>query len=148
MQEHTKMGKIVSEGGKYFVVLADGRHELPSQLAGGEEALKELAGQEVEVLFSDPVVFPIALRPKRRPPILCYLPAGPWLDVAHSLAHGALLEASVVSAAEHIKLRPTCYVPAPWVIKGVENQVRVNLANELLEKGIINKQVHEQIVGH
>lgn len=138
MPEETKTGKIIVENGKHFLIVGNQRDELPAELFGGAEGLKEMEGQEVEVLYS-PVSFPVLLRPKRRPPILCYLVATHWAGHVEPMA--------VQTAAIPIKIRPTCYLPAPWVIKGVEEQVRKNLAGELLARGVITKAVHDKIVG-
>lgn len=111
-------GKVVSEGGKYFVVAEGTRRELAAHLTIGEGKLKDLVGQDVEVLFSEPQEFPVALKLAGRPPILCYRPVFDPADI-----------------------------PSAAAIRGVENQVRVNFANELFRQGVISKQVHEQIGG-
>ncbi len=118
MAESPKKGKIVSEHGKYFVVVDRVRHELAAHLTVGEGTLKDLEGQDVEVLFSEPHTYPVALKPLKRPPILCYRPV---FDPAN--------------------------MPVEWAIRGVEKQVRMNLATELHQKGVISKQVYDQIVG-
>ena len=75
-------------------------------------------GQDVDVLFSELKSFPVAVRPIGRPPILCYIPV----------------------------YEPAGF-PSEFAVKGVQNQVRANLANELMEKGLITKQVYDQIAG-
>lgn len=138
MSERATVGKVILERGKYYLKAGDSKEELIPEAVGGVDALKAVEGQQVEVLYSEPQTFVVALRPKRRPPILCYLPA-PW----NRLVPGH--EAIVATSQLGLRVKPTCYVPLDWVVRGVEEQVRRNLAAELLEQGIISKEVNEKI---
>jgi hypothetical protein len=111
------MGKVIHEEGKFFVVVNDVRSELPLGLMADEGKLKQLVGKEVEVLFTEPTRFIIALVPQvpRIPRIICYIPAP-----------------------------DTIY--GRTVITAVEKAARVNLADQLLEGGIISQAVHDKIV--
>lgn len=140
MPENPILGKVVLERGKYFLKVGRTKEELVPEAVGGVEVLKAVEGQEVEVLYSEPLTFVVGLRPKRRPPILCYLPA-PWNRFV--LQH----EPIVATQAGPIIRKPTCYIPADWVIKGVEEKIRQNLAKELFDQGIISKEVNEKIIG-
>jgi hypothetical protein len=115
------VGTVVLEGGKYFLEVAGKREELPAGLVAEEAQLKELVGQKVEVLYSEPTRFVIGLAARQRPPIVvCYFPPLPW---------------------------PPCYIPIPfWVMRGIEKEVRVNLAKGLLEEKIISKEVYEKLL--
>jgi hypothetical protein len=135
-------GKVIHESGKYFLEIDNKRHELTPELSGGEDALKAIVGQEVEVLYAKPT--PVALAVKGKVRITCYLVMSP-----EQLGHVHPIEATVKAqlGADVIRLRPTCYVPAPWVIKGVEEQVRENLARELHAQGIISQEVYDKLAG-
>ncbi len=111
------MGKIIHEGGRFFVVAEEARTELPMGLVADEKQLHELVGKEVEVLFSEPTRFIVALVPTvvKIPRIICYIPV------------------------------PDA-VFGPSVITAVEQAARLNLANQLLEAGVISQAVHDQIV--
>lgn len=111
------MGKVIHEGGKFFIVVNDVRNELPLGLVADEGKLKELVGKEVEVLYTEPTRFIIALVPQvpRIPRIICYIP-----------------------------LPDTIYGPS--VITAVEKAARVNLATQLLNAGVISQAVHDKIV--
>jgi hypothetical protein len=139
MEKKAAEGKVIQENGRYFVKVGTVKEELVAEAVGGAEALKALAGQSVEVLYSEPQSFIVGLRLKGRPPILCYLPV-PWIRRAPVHEHEA------ETAATFLLRRPTCYIPADWMVKGVEEQVRLNMAKELLDQGIINKEVYGKIV--
>lgn len=118
VKQRKVVGTIVMEGEKYFIDVAGQREELPVVVVGDEAELKEMVGTQVEVLYSEPTRFIVGLKPPRRPPWLCYLPRPPWL----------------------------CYLPPPWVFRGFEQQVRVNLAKQFLEEGLISKEVYDRLV--
>ena len=69
-----KEGTVVAEGGKFFLDVAGNRLELVPQLAGGAENLRAIAGQRVEILYSEATRFVAGLQVGRRPPIICYVP--------------------------------------------------------------------------
>jgi hypothetical protein len=150
-----KEGTVIAEGGKFFLDLAGHRLEIVPQLAGGVENLKGLAGQKVDILYSEPARFVAGLQVARRPPILCYVPP-------ITFGHQQELElpggsAALASARNfHIAIqdpagikRPVilCYVPAPEVIAGIEAQVRQNVAKQLLQQGYINQEVYDKVAG-
>lgn len=130
-------GRIESENGVFYLRWEGGRDELPGDLLESQPGLKELIGQDVEVLLSEPRSFVIGLRVPKRPPILCYLPAPPWISLGRP---------EQLAQAFNAHLHPSCYVPADWMIRGVEEQVRRNLADRLLKDKVISKSVHDTIV--
>jgi len=142
-----KEGVVVAEGDKFFLDLAGSRVELLPQMMGGVDNLKSLAGQKVEILYSEPTRFVVGLQAGRRPPILCYYQPGPyWQRTAE--AEPAPQYHLVITDEAGIR-RPIilCYVPAPELVKGIEYEVRRNLANRLLQEGYISADVHEKILG-
>jgi hypothetical protein len=112
------VGKVLLEGDKYFIDVAGRREELPPGVIGDEAELKELVGEQVEVFYSEPTRFIVGLKHPRRPPWMCYLPRPPWL----------------------------CYLPPPWVFKGFEKEIRLNLARQFLEEGLISKEVYDRLL--
>lgn len=120
MKEETRIGTVGFKEGKYFLEVAGRREELPVGIVAEEAQLKELVGQEVEVLYSEPRRVVVGLIAKELPPITCYIP---WWRRWH-----------------------TCYLPAPWVLRGVEKEVRANLAKQFLEEGLISEEVFERLV--
>jgi hypothetical protein len=118
MEEETRMGTVAFEEGKYFLEVEGRREELPIGLVAEEAQLKELVGQEVEVLYSEPRRIVVALVARERLRFTCYLPAWP----------------------------PWPSHPAPWVIRGVEREVRANLAERFFEEKLISKEVYEKLV--
>ena len=149
-----KEGTVIAEGGKFFLDLAGNRLELVPQLAGGVENLRAIAGQKVEILYSEATRFVAGLQVARRPPILCYVPPVAFGQQAFTLSSpgsGAAQAQSfhiAISDPAGIK-RPIvlCYVPAPEVISGIEFEVRRNIANQLLQQGYITGDVYEKVVG-
>ncbi|HUW96613.1 MAG TPA: hypothetical protein VMW58_12575 [Anaerolineae bacterium] len=124
MKEASRKGMLIFEKGKYFLEVEGERQELPPGMGIDEAQLRDLAGKEVEVLYSEPKRFAIALLGPRMPPIICYLP--PWPPEPWP--------------------GPTCYLPVPWLIKGVEKEVRANLAKRFLDEGLINREVYDKLV--
>ncbi|MGD8969756.1 MAG: hypothetical protein PVI07_19800 [Anaerolineae bacterium] len=120
MKEEERTGTVVLEEGKYFLEVAGERQELPPGFAA-EEQLKELAGREVGVLYSEPKRFVVGLVDRRLGPIICYLPIPPIPPIP-------------------------CYIPPPWVFRGIEKQVRINLADRFLEEGYISEEVYEKLI--
>ena len=111
MKGDTAMGTVLFENGKYYIEADGERNELPVSLLTQEENLKDLLGQKVEVLYSEPKRFVVGLIPdkqvKRWPRIICYLPA-PW---------EGLIETRVADS------------------------MRATLAKQYLEAGIISEEV-------
>lgn len=80
--EKPVVGKVVVKNGKYFLEAERTLHDLPVGLLVDEEHMKDLVGQEVEVMLSEPQRFVVAILPKRpRVPITCYIPA-PWWRIS------------------------------------------------------------------
>lgn len=122
MNERMRMGTVIFEKGKYFLELEDRREELPVETVLVEDQLKKLVGQEVDVLFSEPRPAVVGLKAKDLMPILCYIPWPPWPPCF------------------------LCYLPIPWMIRGVEREVQVNLAKRFLEEGYISEEVYKRLV--
>jgi len=141
-----KEGVVVAEGDKYFLDLAGARVELLPQMMGGVENLKGLAGQKVQILYSEPTRFVVGLQAGRRPPILCYYVASGTFG--QGVAERAQQFHIAITDEAGIR-RPVilCYVPAPELIAGIESEIRTNVANQLLKEGYISADVHAKIVG-
>lgn len=144
MTGEVQSGKITAAEGRYFLETEGQRLELPTAALG--EAAAELVGKEVEVLLSEPVRNIVALVPRRpRVPIICYVPVP---DVFTRIA-AAQERARVTSAASQLDLSklhpPICYFPADWLVKGVDEQVRINLAKKLLDEKLIGTAVYEKL---
>jgi len=118
MKEAIRRGKVFFEKGKYFLEVEGKRWELE---AGGiiiDGRIEDLVGQEVEVLYSEPTRLVVGLVAKKIGGVLCY-----------------------------IRPHPICYIPAdPWIFRGIEREVRVNLAKRFLEEKLISKEVFEKLV--
>ena len=125
MVERKKMGFVVFDEGRYFLKVDDRREELPVETVLQGEELEKLVGQEVEVLLSEPrqAVVGLIAKDALRFPIFCYVP--PWPPWPPCFM---------------------CYLPAPWLIKGVEREVQVNLAKRFLEEGYISEEVFRRLV--
>ena len=122
MKGETRRGIVAYEEGKYFLEVEGRREELPTRAVAEEARLKELVGQEVEVLYSEPRRAVVGLVAKERMLIPCYVPWPPWPPCF------------------------MCYLPASWLIRGVEREVQVNLAKRFLEEGYISEEVFERLV--
>lgn len=72
-------GKVVHKEGKYFLE-AEGKTEELSLAHASAAQLKELAGQTVDVIYSEPKPSVIGIGGKHCF-ILCYIPANPWGQV-------------------------------------------------------------------
>jgi hypothetical protein len=70
MEEKIIKGKVVHKEGKYFLEVAGKMEELPVGLLTDEGFLKEQVGKEVEVLYSTPKPFVMAIKPIGRPGII------------------------------------------------------------------------------
>jgi len=118
MKKETRTGTVVFEEGKYFLEVEGRREELLAGLVADEEQLRKLVGEEVEVLYSEPKRFVVGLVSRKIGPILCYV-WPPW---------------------------PVCYYPVPWILRGVEKEVRVNLAKRFLKEGLISEEVYDKLI--
>ena len=70
MEEKVVKGKVLHKEGKFFLEVGGKTEELPVGLLADEGFLKELVGQEVEVLYSTPKPFVLAFKPIRGPGII------------------------------------------------------------------------------
>ena len=144
-----KEGVVIAEAGKFFLDVAGARVELAPQMVGGAENLKGLAGQKVEILYSEPARFIAGLKAGHRPPILCYLPPVTFgvQGLTPEAARAQQFHIAITDPAGIRRPMILCYVPAPEVVKGIEFELRRNIANQLLQEGYIGADVHEKIVG-
>lgn len=118
MEGETRVGTVGFEEGKYFLEVEGRRWELEAGVIISDGRVEDLVGQEVEVLYSEPTRFVVGLVTEKFGGVLCY-----------------------------VRPRPTCYYPAdPWLLRGVEREVRVNLAKGFLEEKLISKEVFEKLV--
>lgn len=120
-QSKGNIGTVVRDKEKYFLEMIVGRDKkerLPLGSMLDEAQLKELVGKDVEILYSDPKpsVVGILTKMQRCYFILCYYPPAPWRDTIGTVV--------------------------PLVDKGVRTQV----ADKLLNEGVISKEVHGKIV--
>ncbi len=114
MEKETRAGKVILDRGHYFLQVGDKRLSLEPGGVLSKDQLKELEGKEVEVLYTKPRQDVIGLASREFPPIFCYVPP-----------------------------RALCYYPKDdWIFKGIEEQVRLNLADEFFNEGIISEEVH------
>jgi len=140
-------GKVLAREGRFFLQYENELHEIDPMLVGGVEVLKRVAGQEVELVTQVTPWVAGVIWDKVR--IVCYLPPP---DIWGTLRGGL---STTPAAHVHTELettlakiaRPVCYVPADWVIRGVEEQVRRNLLKQFVEDKIITMEVHDQLVG-
>ncbi len=140
--EPTK-GTVVASEGRYFLKYGTEQHELDPKLVGGEAVLKQLVGQEVDLVTQATPWIVGVVKDKVR--IVCYLPPPEFW--------GAGRAGIGVNPAAHFELqsaqlkapRPVCYVPADWVIRGVEERVRANLLRQFVEDKIIGQEVYNRL---
>jgi len=119
MEEETRTGKMAYRDGKYFVEMEGRDEELPVGVLADEAQFRELVGQQVEVLYSEPTRFVVGVVAKvpriRCYYILCYYPKDIW--------------------ERHF---------GPVFPELAEN-VRIKLADRFLKEGLISKEVHEKL---
>ncbi|MFC2172309.1 hypothetical protein ACFLU6_06715 [Acidobacteriota bacterium] len=119
MNEERRIGKVVHEKGKYFVEVEGKREELAGGIIVEGRKIEDLVGQEVEVLYSEPRRFVVGLVAKEYGPILCYV---------------------------RPPMPPMCYYPVdPWIYKGIEKEIRENLAKRFFEEGLLSEQNFEKL---
>jgi hypothetical protein len=107
---------IVLKDGKHYLVRGRQRQELQPLVASGED-LQAVVGKEVQ-LATEPHRTIVGFRtPEVR--IVCYLPPRPrwWM----------------------------CYLPRPELLHGIEDKVRQNLLDRLLQEGVIDQEVAEKL---
>jgi hypothetical protein len=117
--EHKVTGKIVHKDGRYFLEAAGKMETLPVGLLTDRTFLDEHVGKDVEVLYSIPSSFVVAIKPAKsiiKGPIgLCNIPRPEFLGF-------------------------TTLVTQPSVA------VARNIATALLKGGQITQEVHDTIV--
>ncbi len=72
MERQVVKGRVGHKEGKYFLEVAGKKEEMPVGLLTDEGFLKEVVGKEVEVFYSTPKPFVVAIKWDARPPIICY----------------------------------------------------------------------------
>lgn len=117
MNKNVRTGKVISERGKIYLESDGERWEMDEGMILAKTPLENLIGQEVEVFLSEPKQFVVGLHLKREL-TLCYVP-----------------------------IHPTCYIPIDRrLLNGLEDGLRINLANQFLEDGLISEEVHAKLV--
>jgi len=89
MANQPKTGTVVLKDGNYFIEAGDKLQPIPVNSKTQPAQLKELVGQKVEILYSEPKSFVAGLLGGRRP-ILCYFPIDPYFSVVDEGARASL----------------------------------------------------------
>jgi hypothetical protein len=167
-KEMPTMGKVVIESGKVVLDTGLEKFTLPAG-AVSKEDLKGLDGQKVELIYSEPQRMIVAFRPPRKKPILCYLPAAIRPPVSCYIVarpQDTFLEEFAVKVRQDLidklvadkylasdianqlikKKKILCYVPKPDFLTKVQEDIRVQIAKQLVDEGVISKKVYEQII--
>jgi hypothetical protein len=140
MKEGMQMGKVIFEEEKYFLEIEGQRQELPVAAVGDEARLKELVGQEVEILYSEPKRDIVGLVAQERMAVMICPPWPPWPPWPPP------------PPPPWPPWPPPwppcfmCYLPPIWLIEGVEREVQTNLAKRFLEEGYISEEVFNRLV--
>lgn len=115
MDTKTRTGTVVDKGGNFFLEVDDKLHPIPVGSHINVQQLKELAGQKVELIQSEPKSFVVGLVPAAAkagvhfPRVLCYFPADPYL------------------------------------LGVVDEGARVGLAKQFLDQGVLSKANYEKL---
>lgn len=161
--------KVVIEGGKILLDTGSEKLALPDGAVSKADA-KELVGQKVELIYSEPQRVVVAFRPPRRKPVLCYLPAvvarPPITCYIVARPQDAFLEEFAAKVRQDLldkliagkyitadlsnelikKKKILCYVPKPDFLAKVQEDLRIQIAGQLMAEGVISKKIHDQIV--
>ena len=82
MAQQPKTGTVVLKDGTYFLEAGGKLQPIPVSPNTQPAQLKELAGQKVDIFYSEPVQFVVGVVKSgtipRPPRIICYFPADPW----------------------------------------------------------------------
>lgn len=108
--------RIVLKDGKHYLARGRQRQELQPLMAS-DENLQAVVGKEVQ-LVTEPHRTIVGFRtPEVR--IVCYLPPRPrwWM----------------------------CYLPRPELLQGIQDKVRQNLLDRLLQEGVIDQEIAEKL---
>lgn len=105
-----------SKDGKTYLVRGRQRDELQPLVASAED-LAAVAGQQVEVEVETRQTIVGFRTPEVR--VVCYLPVRPrnW----------------------------SCYIPRPELIEGIQEKIRENLIERMVEQGVIDRQTAEKL---
>lgn len=116
MDTKTRTGTVVEKDGTFFLEV-DGRpHPIPVGSHINLQQLKELAGQKVELIQSEPKSFVVGLVP-----------------------------APAAKAGVHFT-RILCYFPAdPYLLGVVDEGARLGLAKQFLDQGVLSKANYEKL---
>lgn len=77
MEKKPQIGTVAFKDGNYFLEVEGKQNVIPVGPHIDKAQLKELVGQKVDILYSEPKSFVIGIvgKTERRPRILCYVPA-------------------------------------------------------------------------
>lgn len=143
MKRQADKGKIILEEGKYFLDIDGKKQELPAGTID-EAKLKELAGKEVEIIYSEPQSFVVGIKADKTIILNCFI--FPWPPKPPCYVPCYIWDPRPPWPPCYIHCF-VCYLPADWLIKGVEVEVRKNLAQRFLDEGIISKENYEKFIG-
>lgn len=119
MDTKSRTGTVVSKDGNFFLEVDGKQHPIPVGSHINVAQLKELAGQKVELIQSEPKSFVVGL-------------------VSASAPSGA--KAAVRS------VRVLCYFPAdPYFLGVVDEGARAGLARQFLEQGVLSQANYEKL---
>lgn len=115
MEKKPTTGTVVHKEGNFFLEAEGKLHAIPVGPNLKTTQLKELVGQKVEVLLSEPTSFVIGLVPVaakagvRLPRVICYFPADPFAfgvvdEGARSAFAAQFLQQGVLSKENYEKL--------------------------------------------
>ncbi len=140
-------GTVVASEGRYFLKYGNEQQELDPMLVGGLAVLKQLVGQDVDLVTQATPWIVGVIKDKVR--IVCYVPPPEfWRAFQEELSALPAAHAHLQVQSAQLKApRPVCYVPADWVIRGVEERVRANLLKQFVDDKIIDVEVYNRIAG-
>jgi hypothetical protein len=90
MANQPKTGTVVLKDGTYFLEAEGKLHPIPVSPKTQPAQLKELVGQKVEILYSEPKSFVAGLLRPGHPPITCYFQIETFFGVVPEEARVAL----------------------------------------------------------
>lgn len=140
-------GTVLSHEGRFYVQYEKEMQEIDPMLVGGVEVLKQLEGQEVELVTQAVPWIAGVIWEKIR--IVCYLPPPDiWGAIRGDLTTIPARHVHLEQDIAQVRIpRIICYVPADWVIRGVEDAVRVNLLRQFVADKIITQDVYDRLAG-
>lgn len=108
--ERTARGKLVREGGRYYLEIEGLREELTTGFLTDEGELEKAVGKDVELTYTEPIQHIIAIQQRKAPFVkfLCYVPAVRWVEksvmtdpVVIDRVAKAYLDAGVLTAEQY-----------------------------------------------